>query len=147
MLLSVYVTSVLFLVLAGNFTQTMGFYWSCTLLVPFLCALVKSQPVTCIPLFYYTCRCWIWNVVFWVVYVIIIHHTFPNKVNNCMKVATVMWNIYTSVLNLSFPVRDHDQCIYSEFLTSSCRISMKHQNSWLPCSCRISMKHCITHLW
>ena len=33
MLLSVHVTSVLFLVLAGNFTLTMGFYWSYMLLL------------------------------------------------------------------------------------------------------------------
>ena len=41
MLLSVHVTSVLFLVLAGNSVLTMGFYWSYTLLPsrPFLCAL------------------------------------------------------------------------------------------------------------
>jgi len=33
MLLSVHVTSVLLLVLAGNFTLTMGFYWSYMLLL------------------------------------------------------------------------------------------------------------------
>ena len=33
MLLSVHMTSVLFLVLAGNFALTMGFYWSYTLLL------------------------------------------------------------------------------------------------------------------
>jgi len=33
MLLCVHVTSILFLVLAGNFALTMGFYWSYTLLL------------------------------------------------------------------------------------------------------------------
>ena len=33
MLLCMHVTSVLFIVLVGNFTLTMGFYWSYTLLL------------------------------------------------------------------------------------------------------------------
>ena len=45
MLLSVHMTSVLFLVWFNNFTLTMGFYWSYTFLLqsPFLCALGKRQ--------------------------------------------------------------------------------------------------------
>jgi len=39
MLLSVHVTGILFLVQFNNFTLTMGFYWSYTLLLQFLCAL------------------------------------------------------------------------------------------------------------
>ena len=41
MLLCVHMTSVLFLVLAGNFTLTMGFYWSYTLLL-YLPVLMRS---------------------------------------------------------------------------------------------------------
>jgi len=33
MLLSVHVTSVLFLLRSNNFAQTMSFYWSCTILL------------------------------------------------------------------------------------------------------------------
>ena len=46
MLLCVHVTRVLFLVLAGNFTLTMGFYWNYTLLLSsrlFLCTLVQTH--------------------------------------------------------------------------------------------------------
>ena len=59
--------------------------------------------MTCIPFFIhagagYEMLCY---VVFWVVYVIIIHHTFPNIVNNCMKVATVMHGTEMYILQFS----------------------------------------------
>ena len=48
MLLSVYVTSVLFLVWFNNFALTMGFYWSYTRSYssrPFLCALTGTDMI------------------------------------------------------------------------------------------------------
>ena len=48
MLLSMHVTSVLFLVWFNNFALTMGFYWSYTLLYsgrPFLCSLIRMNAV------------------------------------------------------------------------------------------------------